>query len=139
MPKDKASSSEINKVIDLKILETDPSRIPPISSYHPDLQDDVRKAYLKKGLHQPVNFDFPWTNFGKQRRRFGKHWFGLHNWLEYCESSDSGYCLPFFYLKMYLNMVGITLWGMVLKIGKTHKDCHHMSLILIVLILIVYK
>jgi hypothetical protein len=99
LPKDKASSSESNKVIDFEILETDPSRRPAISSYHPDIQNDVRKAYLKKGPHQPVNFDFPWTTFGRQRRRFGKHWFDLYNWLEYSESSDKGYCLPCFLFK----------------------------------------
>jgi len=52
MPKDKASSSnsESNKVIDFEILETDPSRRPAISSYHPDIQDNVRKAYLEKKI-----------------------------------------------------------------------------------------
>jgi hypothetical protein len=59
LPKDKASSSESNTVIDFEILETDPSRRPAISSYHPNIQNDVRKAYLKKGPHQPINFDFP--------------------------------------------------------------------------------
>jgi len=44
-----------------------------------------------------------------------------------------------FYLKMYLNMVVIALWGMVLMIEKTHKDCYRMLLMLIVLILIVWK
>ena len=44
-----------------------------------------------------------------------------------------------FYLKMYLNMVVIALWGMVLMIEKTHKDCYHMLLMLIVRILIVWK
>jgi len=69
MPKDKASSSnsESNKVIDFEILETDPSRRPAISSYHPDIHDDVRKTYLKKGPDQPVNFDFPWIRFGKKK------------------------------------------------------------------------
>jgi len=80
-------------------LKIDPSRRPAISSYHPDLQDDVRKTYLKKGPHQPFNFYLPWTYFGRQRRRFGKHWFGLHSWLEYSESSDSGYCLSCFLFK----------------------------------------
>jgi len=52
MPGDKASSSsESNKVIDFEILEADPSHRPTTSNYHPDIQDDSRKAYLTKSLN----------------------------------------------------------------------------------------
>lgn len=33
------------------MLETNPGIRPPISSYHPDIQDEVRKAYLKIRRH----------------------------------------------------------------------------------------
>ncbi|KAG5094901.1 hypothetical protein JHK84_050489 [Glycine max] len=35
--------SEIIKVVDYELLETDPGIRPPISSYHPDIQNEVIK------------------------------------------------------------------------------------------------
>jgi hypothetical protein len=85
------------KVVDYELLETDPGIRPPISSYHPDIQDEVRKAYLKIRGHQPPNnFVYPWSDFGGTRRRFNKNWFNLYDWLEYSESKDLAFCLPWF-------------------------------------------
>jgi hypothetical protein len=59
VPKDKANSSESNKIVDFEILETDHSCRPAILTYHHDIQNGVRKSYLEKCPHQLVNFDFP--------------------------------------------------------------------------------
>jgi len=65
------STNEGIKVVDYEMLETDRGLRPPISSYHPNIQHEVRKAYPKIGLHQPPsNFFYPWSDHGKQRRRF---------------------------------------------------------------------
>ncbi|AES81665.1 transmembrane protein, putative [Medicago truncatula] len=62
------STTERIKVVDYEGLETDPGIRPPISNYHPDIQDEVRKAYLKIGRHQPPsNFVYPWSDHGGQR------------------------------------------------------------------------
>ncbi|CAK8579330.1 unnamed protein product [Lathyrus sativus] len=59
------------KVVDYELLETDSGIRPLILSYHPDIQNEVRKAYLNIGRHQaPQNFVYPWSAQGKQRRRF---------------------------------------------------------------------
>jgi hypothetical protein len=54
------STNEITKVVDYKLLETDPGISPPISSYHPGIQNKIRKAYLKISRHKPPhNFVYP--------------------------------------------------------------------------------
>jgi hypothetical protein len=73
LSKDKATSSanvessetqhpsESIKVVDYELLETDPGIRLPISSYHPDIQNEVRKAYLKIGHHKLLhNFVYSW-------------------------------------------------------------------------------
>jgi hypothetical protein len=119
------STTESLKVIDYEVLKTDPGIKPSISSYHPNIQDKVRKAYLKIGPHQPSsNFIYPWSDHGKQRRRFCKNWFNLYNWIEYSESKDLAFCLPCFLFKNYicLKVVGITLWEMVFVNGRILED-----------------
>ncbi|XP_065634869.1 uncharacterized protein LOC136069813 [Quercus suber] len=57
-------------------------------------QDEIRRAYLKKGPYQPENIDYPY-NDDTHRRRFQPSWFGSHkDWLEYSPSMDAIYCLP---------------------------------------------
>jgi hypothetical protein len=75
------SANEGIQVVDYNLLETDPGLRSPISSYHPNIQDEVRKAYLKKGRYKPSNFVYPWSDHGRQRRRFCKNWFNLYDWI----------------------------------------------------------
>ncbi|CAM8917325.1 unnamed protein product [Rhodiola kirilowii] len=145
LDKDKAiSSSSVNKdfkVFDFEILERDPAKRPPITSYHPNIRNEVRKAYLKKGPHQPVNFNFKWTMFGKQRRRFGKHWFALYDWLDFSESENKAFCLPCFLFKDVSKYGGDHFvgegwddWNNPHRLGthatsehSSHTDCVHMG------------
>ena len=56
------STNEGIKVANYELLEMDPGLRPPISSYHPNIQDEVHKVYLKIGPHQPSsNFVYPWS------------------------------------------------------------------------------
>ncbi|XP_024642232.2 zinc finger MYM-type protein 1-like [Medicago truncatula] len=151
LSRDKASSSTTDiapnstnegvKVVDYKLLETDPGIRPPISSYHPDIQDEVRKAYLKIRRHQPPsNFVYPWSDFRGTRRRFNKNWFNLYDWLEYSESKNLAFCLPCFLFKNVSNYGGDHFvgdgfgdWKNPRKLANhatsnnSHVDCVHMG------------
>uniref|UniRef100_A0A0R0F758 TTF-type domain-containing protein n=1 Tax=Glycine max TaxID=3847 RepID=A0A0R0F758_SOYBN len=124
--------SESIKVVDYELLETDPRIRPPISSYHPDIQNEVRKAYLKIGRHQPPhNFVYPWSLKGNQRRRFGKNWFDLYDWIDYSESKDLAFCLPCFLFKNVSKYRGdhFVTEGLAnhATSSNSHVDCVHMS------------
>ena len=58
-----------------------------IYEYAPEIQDQVRRAYILKGPSQP-------TNILKDpgSRGFSVGWYKKYNWLEYSESKDAGYC-----------------------------------------------
>ena len=45
--------------IDVSALPSDPGERKPMSQYHPDERDEVRRAYLQKGPFQPRNHAFP--------------------------------------------------------------------------------
>ncbi|WOK97538.1 hypothetical protein Cni_G06246 [Canna indica] len=47
--------------VDLANLSTDSGLYHPISDYHPNVQDYVRRAYLQKKLYQPCDYEFPQT------------------------------------------------------------------------------
>ena len=86
----KSSKEEFNP----NTLETDPGKRIPISDYHPNLQDDVRRAYMLKGPCQPKLVKFPPTKFGDRERRFNHAWYHQYaNWLEYSVAKDAAYCL----------------------------------------------
>lgn len=58
--------SESIKNVDYELLKTDPRIRPPILSYPPNIQNEVRKTYLKIDLHQlPHNFVYLWYDKGK--------------------------------------------------------------------------
>ena len=82
------------KEIDITSLERDPGLRPQICKFPINLQDEIRRAYIKAGPYQPV-LDYPFKESGNQRRRFNVLWFDAHkNWLEYSPSKDAVYCLP---------------------------------------------
>ena len=57
-------------------------------------QDEIQRAYLKKGPYQPKNIDYPY-NDDTHRRQFQPSWFeSQKDWLEYSLSTDAIYCLP---------------------------------------------
>ena len=76
----------------------DPAIRKQIDDYHPDVQDQVRRAYILKGPTQPV-VNFPRKQFGCLSRAFSKDWYKKYDWIEYSESQDAAYCFYCFLFK----------------------------------------
>ncbi|CAN1340134.1 Zinc finger MYM-type protein 1 [Linum perenne] len=74
-------------------LEVDPGLRQKILIYHPNVQDEIRRAYLLKGPYQPREHSFKFREFGERRRRFNPSWFDQYTWLEYSIAEDAAYCL----------------------------------------------
>ncbi|XP_057798119.1 uncharacterized protein LOC131014237 [Salvia miltiorrhiza] len=89
---DSAKSSRDS--FDAKDLPTDPGLRIQILEYNPNIQDEVRRAYISRGPCQPLKHNFPFSTFGKKSRRFNSNWFSEYaNWLEYSISKDAAFCL----------------------------------------------
>lgn len=68
--------SETIKVVNYELLGTDLETRPPISNYHPDIQNEVRKTYLKIVLHQPPhNLVYPWSVQGDDMMSLHVIWY----------------------------------------------------------------
>ena len=81
--------------IDLNSLDYDPGTRKQILEYHVNQHDEIRRAYIIKGLHQPPLKTF--KKSGKHNRSFQASWFGNNSkWLEYSPTTDAAYCLPCF-------------------------------------------
>ncbi|XP_030958383.1 zinc finger MYM-type protein 1-like [Quercus lobata] len=81
--------------IDLDSLDYDPGTRKQIWEYHVNQRDEIRRAYIKKGPHQPPLETF--KKSGKQNRSFQASWYRNNSkWLEYSPTTDAAYCLPCF-------------------------------------------
>jgi hypothetical protein len=78
----------------------DPGRRKQINEYAPDIQDQVRRAYILKGPMQPDLATFPRTQFGSGTRAFVKSWYQKYTWIEYSEFKDAAYCFHCFLFKI---------------------------------------
>jgi hypothetical protein len=64
---------------------------------HPiNLQDEIRRAYIKMGPYQPKLAEYPRTESGRQYRRFQYTWFDQFPRLKYSPSKDAVFCFPCF-------------------------------------------
>lgn len=80
--------------VDVANLPTDPGLRIKICNYHPNERDQIRRHYLQNKPCQPVDHDFPQSQFGKTKRRFNPVWFKDYpSWLEYSITKDAAYCL----------------------------------------------
>ena len=81
-------------------IEHDPGLRSPISGYHINDHDSVRRAYIALGPCRPKmkKDDFPQHNCGGMRR-FQPKWFGEFNWLEYSVDKDAAYCFVCYLFK----------------------------------------
>ncbi|KAL4565530.1 hypothetical protein LXL04_029628 [Taraxacum kok-saghyz] len=105
-------------------LPSDPGMRTRILDYDPNVQDEVRRAYLLKGPCQPKSHNFPCTLFGQKPRRFNVAWFHEYStWLEYSVNQDAAYCLCCYLFKPNVGAQGggETLVGVGLK-NWAHKD-----------------
>ncbi|KAF5444869.1 hypothetical protein F2P56_033965 [Juglans regia] len=81
--------------MDATSLERDPGLRPQIWEFPTNLQDEIRRAYLKAGPYQPKLSEYPFSGIGNQHRRFQFSWFQRYsNWLEYSPSKNAIFCLP---------------------------------------------
>ncbi|XP_059281646.1 uncharacterized protein LOC132035402 [Lycium ferocissimum] len=88
------STKKQKQGVDLDSLPADPNKRIPILDYHPDERDEIRRAYIQRGPHQPRLPRFPQTDFYGYKRRFNRKWYKkYHDWLEYSVVEDAAYCL----------------------------------------------
>ena len=86
----KQSHIEINLVD----LPADLGLRPRIMDYNANDRDQIRRAYLQKGLCQPRYHNFLQKSFGQKLRRFNQAWFSeFPNWWEYSIAKDATFCL----------------------------------------------
>jgi len=77
-------------------LISDPGLRIPIERFHPDIRDDVKRAYLLKGPNRPYLQNFPRNH---DNRSFSEIWFKKHDWLEYSVEKDAAFCFYCFLFK----------------------------------------
>ncbi|XP_059458275.1 uncharacterized protein LOC132187857 [Corylus avellana] len=76
-------------------LERDPGLRPQIWKFPVNLQDDIRRAYIRAKPCQPKLSEYPYSRMGNNHRRFQASWFETYStWLEYSKSKDAIFCLP---------------------------------------------
>ncbi|XP_048566553.1 zinc finger MYM-type protein 1-like [Triticum urartu] len=84
---------------DLAALERDPSKRLPISSYHANDQDRVRRRYIDLGACQPKDHKFEIRDFSGHPRRFCPTWFKDYKWLEYSVQEEAAFCFVCYLFK----------------------------------------
>ena len=100
----------------------DPSLRKQIYEYAPEIQDQVRRAYISMGPTQPTNLNFPRTKCGSRRSRaFSTSWYKKYNWFEYSESKDAGFCFYCFLFKE----PGNTSFGFYSTLFKVSLKARH--------------
>ncbi|XP_004954797.1 uncharacterized protein LOC101785022 [Setaria italica] len=74
---------------DVDRLPHDPGKRLPISNYHTNDQDAVRRAYILRGPFRPYTHEFPKRKIGDRDRNFTCIWFAKYDWVEYSIKKDS--------------------------------------------------
>ena len=65
-----------------------------ISSFHPNDQDEIIRAYLQRGSCQTLDYDFPKKEINGELRWFNPNLFKEYkNWLENIIKKDDAFCL----------------------------------------------
>jgi hypothetical protein len=90
---------EADDVFNPDEIVCDPALRKQIYEYHPNVQDEVKIAYLLKGPTQPiVNFPKKMVT-GSRSGGFSRAWYDKYDWVEYSESQDKAYCFYCFLFK----------------------------------------
>ena len=66
----KSNPKQTRIEVDVANLPTDPGLRIKISNYHPNERDQIRGHYLQSKPCQPVDHDFPQSQFGKTKHQF---------------------------------------------------------------------
>ena len=131
---------ESSHVLNLDDIASDPALRKQIHEYAPEIRDQVRRAYIAKGPHQPI-IKFPRRQFGAVTRAFSQSWYEKFNWIEYSESQDAAYCFYCFLFKQpgradqfgseVFTRTGFTNWKHAYKslpehvggVNSVHNNC----------------
>ena len=103
-------------------LVADPALRMPIERFHPNVQSDVRRAYLLRGPTQPIGLNFPRKRVGNDWRQFLSKWFKEHDWLEYSVSKDAAFC---FYCYLFRQEADHEKFGHVVFTKTGFNDFKH--------------
>jgi hypothetical protein len=76
---------------------SDPRLRIPIEKFHPNIREDVRRAYLLKGPTKPFGHNFPRKS--NDNRAFLEAWLKTYDWLEYSVAKDAAFCFYCFLFK----------------------------------------
>ena len=114
----RSNPKRIRIEVNVANLSTNPGLRIKISNYHPNERDQIRKHYLQNKPCQPVDHDFPQSQFGKTKRRFNPLWFEEYH----CGSKNIlvGWNIA---LRKMLHIVYIVIYFdliLVIKEGETH-------------------
>ncbi|XP_060182121.1 uncharacterized protein LOC132611761 [Lycium barbarum] len=89
------SHFSLRQKFDVNNLKADPAERTPILDYHPNIRDEIRRAYIQKRPCQSRGRVFPQTDFFGIPGCFVSGWFDEYpDWLEYSTSANAAYCLP---------------------------------------------
>ncbi|KAK1365231.1 Zinc finger MYM-type protein 1-like protein [Heracleum sosnowskyi] len=110
-------------------LISDPGRREQIEECNVNIRDQVRRAYLTKGPCQPLNYEFPKTQYGIERKSFQKSWVKEFDRLEYSIKYDRAYCLWCYLFKPnraynsgrdVFSATGFNNWKRALEVFRDH-------------------
>uniref|UniRef100_A0A7N0UVT2 TTF-type domain-containing protein n=1 Tax=Kalanchoe fedtschenkoi TaxID=63787 RepID=A0A7N0UVT2_KALFE len=112
-PEPSASTNVANSLnigeeqIDLENLPADHGLRRKISEYHPNIRDEVRRAYILKGPCQPSKHKFPQRDIRGEKRKFNENWFTEYkDWLEYNIEKDAVFCLCCYIFRLDIGKQG---------------------------------
>jgi len=104
------------------VADPNPALRMPIERFHPNVQSDVRRAYLLGGPTQPIGHNFPRKRVGNDWRQFLPKWFKEHDWLEYSVSKDAAFC---FYCYLFRQEADHEKFGHVVFTKTGFNDFKH--------------
>ena len=104
------------------VADPNPALRMPIERFHPNVQSDVRRAYLLRGPTQPIGHNFPRKRVGNDWRQFLPKWFKEHDWLEYSVSKDAAFC---FYCYLFRQEADHEKFGHVVFTKTGFNDFKH--------------
>jgi hypothetical protein len=103
-------------------LVADPALRMSIERFRPNIQSDVRRAYLLRGLTQLIGLIFPRKCVGNDWRKILSKWFKEHDWLEYTMSKHASFC---FYCYIFSQEADHEKFGRVVLTKAGFNDFKH--------------
>ena len=103
-------------------MDPDPGTRKQIEEYAtPEIRDEMRRAYLSKGVGCLYGHDFPQTLFGKDWRNFKEAWYKDYAWLDYSKETNLPIVSIVFFSSLQALVTSLTMMSSLrkgLKIGR---------------------